>query len=140
MASDGNSGKIPNASLAHGSQATHSIVLQTASGKSLPPAGKTAASAGGSASSTPREVAAPVPAIQPAAPPPPVEPQALVDQLNKHLNDSGRPDQYRLDPSGKLIQQVNPANGAVIGEFSVIEFPALARGVGATGLLLNSLA
>ncbi len=39
-----------------------------------------------------------------------------------------------------MIQQVNPANGAVIGEFSVIEFPALARGVGATGLLLNSLA
>jgi len=130
MASDGNSGKIPNASLAHGSQATHSIVLQSSSGKSLPPAGKTAASAG---------VAAAVPAIKPPAQQP-VEPQALVDQLNKHLNDSGRPDQYRLDPGGKLIQQVNPANGAVIGEFSVIEFPALARGVGALGLLVDSLA
>jgi len=139
MASDGNSGKIPNASLAHGSQATHSIVLQSSSGKSLPPAGKSAASGGSSASSTPREPAPALPAVKPAAHQP-VEPQALVDQLNKNLNDSGRPDQYRLDPGGKLIQQVNPANGAVIGEFSVLEFPALARGVGATGLLLDSLA
>ena len=137
MASDGNSGKIPDASLVHGSQATHSIGLQSSSGKPLPPTGKTAAPGGNSTSSTPREAAAAVPAIKPVAQQP-VEPRALVDQLNKHLNDSGRPDQYRLDPAGKLIQQVNPANGAVIGEFSVIEFPALARGVGASGQLLDS--
>ncbi len=62
-------------------------------------------------------------------------------QLNKYLNDSGRPDEFRVDPaSGKLIQQVNPANGAVLGEFSVEEFPALARSVGASGLLIDSLA
>jgi hypothetical protein len=68
--------------------------------------------------------------------------RTLVDQLNKHLNDSGRSDEYRVDPDsgGKLIQQINPANGAVLGEFSVDEFPALARSVGASGLLVDSLA
>jgi hypothetical protein len=78
------------------------------------------------------------------APPPPrtTDPQSMVDHLNKNLNDSGRPDQFRLDPASgdRLIQQINPANGAVIGEFSVDEFPALARSVGATGLLIDSLA
>jgi len=66
----------------------------------------------------------------------------LVEQLNKFLNDSGRPDQFRLDPAsgGKLIQQINPATGAVVGEFSATEFPALARGVGVSGLLVDRLA
>jgi hypothetical protein len=68
------------------------------------------------------------------------EPQALVAQLNKLLNDSGLPDQFRLDPAGKLIQQINPATGAVVGELPASEFPALARTVGASGLLLDSLA
>jgi hypothetical protein len=69
------------------------------------------------------------------------DPQSLVQQLNKYLNDSGRPDQFRLDPSnGKLIQQVNPSSGAVVGEFSAAEFPALARSVGGAGLLIDSLA
>jgi len=67
--------------------------------------------------------------------------QALVAQLNKYLNDSGRPDQYRVDPqSGSMIQEINPANGAVIAEFAASEFPALARSVGASGLLVDSLA
>jgi hypothetical protein len=58
----------------------------------------------------------------------------LVVQLNKHLNDSGRPDQFRVDPgSDKVIQQINPANGEVVGEFLISEFPALARSVGVTG-------
>jgi hypothetical protein len=105
----------------------------------LPPAGKTAASGGSSASSTARAAAAAGPTIKPAAQQP-ADSQALISQLNKHLNDSGLPDQFRLDPAGKLIQQVNPANGAVIGEFAVSEFPALARGVGASGLLFDSLA
>jgi len=67
----------------------------------------------------------------------------FVTQLNKHLNDSGRPDQYRVDPqSGTTIQEINPANGEVIGEISASEFPALARSAGAsaTGLLVDSLA
>jgi hypothetical protein len=67
--------------------------------------------------------------------------QTLVTQLNKHLNDSGQPDQFRVDPhSNTMIQQVNPATGAVIGEFAASEFPALARSAGASGLLVDSLA
>jgi hypothetical protein len=66
------------------------------------------------------------------------EPQTLVDQVNKYLNDSGRPDEFRVDPnSSSYIQQVNPATGAVIAEYSVSEFPALARSVGASGLLID---
>jgi hypothetical protein len=62
--------------------------------------------------------------------------------LNKHLNDSGRPDQFRIAPNSgdKLIQQVNPASGEVIGEFLASEFPALARGAGLSGTLVDSRA
>jgi hypothetical protein len=67
--------------------------------------------------------------------------QTLVTQLNKHLNDSGQPDQFRVDPhSSTMIQEVNPATGEVIGEFAASEFPALARSAGASGLLVDSLA
>ena len=67
--------------------------------------------------------------------------QALAAQLNKVLNNSGRADQFRVDPtSDKYIQQVNPASGAVIAEYSVAEFPALARSIGASGLLVDETA
>jgi hypothetical protein len=101
------------------------------SGNTLPPGGKIEAQS----------------AAEPAIPrktvvPPTTDPQALVENLNKFLNDSGRPDQFRLDPAsdGKLIQQINPVSGAVIGEFSATEFPALARSVGVAGLLVDSVA
>jgi hypothetical protein len=139
MASDGSSGKIPNASPVHGSQATSSIRLQIGSGKVLPQTGTIpppgASPAAAAAPADPVVSQSTKPAVQR-----PTDPQAQVYQLNKHLNDSGLPDQFRLDPAGKLIQQVNPATGEVIGEFSVSEFPALARSVGASGLLLDDLA
>ena len=86
--------------------------------------------------------AAAVPTVTKAVVPQTTDPRSLVQNLNKFLNDSGRPDQFRLDPAsgGKLIQQINPATGAVIGEFSATEFPALARSVGVAGLLVDSLA
>jgi hypothetical protein len=120
MASDGNPVKIPAASLVHGSQAYIPVSSQQRGGTTLPIGGKIAAAP-----------AAQAPAKLSAA----TSTQALVAQLNKHLNDSGRPDQYRLDPSsgGKVIQQINPATGNVIGEFLVSEFPALARSVGVSG-------
>jgi uncharacterized FlaG/YvyC family protein len=64
----------------------------------------------------------------------------LVKQLNKFLNDSGRADQFRIDPESRnqIIQEINPANGAVVGEFSVSEFPALARSLGVSGILVDS--
>jgi hypothetical protein len=42
--------------------------------------------------------------------------------------------------SDKYIQQVNPANGAVVAEYPVDEFPALARSIGVAGLLIDDLA
>jgi hypothetical protein len=130
MATDGNPGQISATSLVQGSQAITSVTVQPGSGKPLPPTGNTATAAATAAAAATKLVATRA-----------ADPQALVAQLNKYLNDSGRPDEFRVDPaSGKLIQQVNPANGAVLGEFSVDEFPALARSVGASGLLIDSLA
>jgi hypothetical protein len=126
MASDGNPVKIPVASLVHGSQAHISVSIQERGGNVLPPGGK-----------TPTPPAAHAVAASNAA-----SVQALVAQLNKHLNDSGYPNQYRVDPNsnGKLIQQINPASGEVVGEFQISEFPALARSVGVSGALVDSRA
>jgi uncharacterized FlaG/YvyC family protein len=112
MASDGQTVKLPAISLVHGSQAP--TVVQH-SGKVLPQPGKRAAT--------------------PAA----TNVQAQVALLNKYLNDSGKPDQFRVDPSsnGKVIQQVNPATGEVVGEFPVSEFPALARSMGISGVVVD---
>jgi uncharacterized FlaG/YvyC family protein len=127
MASDGNPGKLAVTSVVQASQATLPISSQQSSGKALPAGGK----------NVPQ-----IPAAKTAAPPRSNDPQSLVDALNKYLNDSGRPDQFRLDATSgdMLIQQVNPTTGEVIGEFPVSEFPALARSVGASSLLIDSLA
>jgi uncharacterized FlaG/YvyC family protein len=127
MASDGNPVKIPVASLVHGSQAQIPVSIQPRSGKTLPASGKTVAAA--AAQEAP--VARSTPSVE-----------ALVAQLNKHFNDSGRPNQFRVDPNSdnKLIQQINPASGEVVGEFLISEFPALARSVGVTGVLVDSRA
>ena len=127
MATDGSPGQISAAALVQGSQAATSVTLQSGSGKSLPPTGKTATAAAAAAATKLAAARA-------------ADPQTLVEQLNKYLNDSGRPDEFRVDPTSKMIQQVNPANGVVLGEFAVDEFPALARSVGASGLLIDSLA
>jgi uncharacterized FlaG/YvyC family protein len=65
---------------------------------------------------------------------------ALVQQLNKYLNDSGRANQFRVDPLSRnqTIQEINPSNGEVIGEFAVNEFPELARSLGVSGILVDS--
>ncbi len=85
------------------------------------------------------------PSGKPAAAARPVLPaktdlQAQVSLLNKYLNDSGKPDQFRVAPHSddKLIQQINPANGEVIAEFPASEFAALARSVGISGVLVDS--
>ena len=65
---------------------------------------------------------------------------ALVALLNKYHNDTGRPSQFRVDPGsrGQTIQEINPSNGAIIGDFAVTEFPALARGLGIAGVWVDS--
>jgi hypothetical protein len=142
MASDGNPGKLAVTSLIHGSQPIQPVSGQQSSGKFLPAGGKNAPPAAAAGSVSTQAAADAVAAGRKAPPPRNTDPQSMVEILNKPLNDSGRPDQYRLDPTSgdKVIQQINPANGAVIGEFSVDEFPTLARSVGATGVLIDSLA
>ena len=127
MASSGDPVLMPATSLVHGSQAQTTVIVQQSSvqqssGKSLPQSGNTTVEAAKNGA-----------AAQPDL-------QAQVALLNKYLNDSGRPDEYRVDPASdaKLIQQINPATGAVIGEFSASEFPALARSVGVSGALIDS--
>ena len=114
MASDGQPVKIPAVSLVHGSQAPTTVAVQH-SGNVLPRSGR------------------------PAAPPAAASPRTQVQLLNKYLNDSGKPDQFRVDPSsdGKIIQQVNPANGTVIGEFPTSEFAELARSLGISGAVVD---
>jgi uncharacterized FlaG/YvyC family protein len=116
MASDGQTVTLPAISLVNGSQAPTAVVVQP-SGKVLPQPGKPAPSAASVASHI----------------------RAQVALLNKHLNDSGKPDQFRVDPSSddKLIQQINPATGEVVGEFPASEFAALARSVGISGVVVD---
>ena len=114
MASDGQPVKIPAVSLVHGSQAPKTVAIQH-SGNVLPPSGR--------------------PAARPAA----VNLQTQVQLLNKYLNDSGKPAQFRVAPDSndKLIQEVNPANGEVLAEFPASEFAALARSVGISGVVID---
>jgi hypothetical protein len=136
MASDGVPVNSPVTRLVQGSQASISGTVQKRTGKPLPGSGQV------------------LPA--PAAGHPRVDPatkhyaalgakhdadlQALIAHLNKHFNDSGQPIQFRVDPNSgsKLIQEINPATGEVVGEYLAAEFPALARGLGVSGLVVDS--
>jgi hypothetical protein len=125
MAIDANPVQIPATSV-HGSQAPTTVA---GSGKSLPPAGNATVAAAnarpGSAATTSAGNL-----------------QAQVALLNKSLNDSGRPDQYRVAPNSDstLIQEVNPATGAVIAEYPAITFPALAKSLGISSALIDEYA
>jgi uncharacterized FlaG/YvyC family protein len=114
MASESDPVRIPAASLVHGSQAQTTV---PASGKSLPASGQTA------------PTAASARATQASRSP---DLAAQVALLNKFLNDSGRPDEFRVAPQSgpALIQEINPASGEVIAEYPAIAFPALARSLG----------
>jgi len=136
MASDGVPVNPPVTRLVQGSQASISGTVQKRTGNPLPGSGQV------------------LPA--PAAAHPQVDPaikrgaalsatqdadlQALIAHLNKHFNDSGQPIQFRVDPNSdsKVIQEINPATGEVVGEYLAAEFPALARGLGVTGLVVDS--
>jgi hypothetical protein len=138
MASNGVPVSASVASILQGSQASQSISIPSTSGKVLPGGNAAVSLKATSAADSPAATA-----VAQAAAPATSQPslQSLIAQLNKYLNDSGRPDQYRVDPqSENTIQEVNPANGAVIGQFAASEFPALARSVGASGVLVDTLA
>ena len=90
----------------------------------------------------PAKRAAP-PVAAPKEPPVPLKGdnslQALISRLNKHLNDTGQPNQFRLDTASgsKQIQEINPATGDVVGEYSAVEFPALAQSLVFSGLIFD---
>ena len=165
MASDGSSAAISAPSAVLNSQAPGTTKFQPASGKTLPQSGNSAAAALAapltSASDAPPSSktvtsASPATATSNTAPSSnskadsspanstaasSTDPQVLVNQINKYLNDSGQADQFRLDPdSSSYIQQVNPASGAVVARYAVSEFPALARSIGASSLLIDDTA
>ncbi len=140
MASDAVPGSVP-AGLVHGSQAPKSTTVKSASGNARPPAGNgTNALAEKAAEPPPKSAGVPPSVLKPPSPSATAAKNAdlpkLVTQLNKYLNDSGRPNQFRVDPAsrGQTIQEINPANGEVIGEFSAAQFPELARSLGASGV------
>jgi len=66
--------------------------------------------------------------------------QSKLAQLNKSLNDSGLPAQFRASADDSYIEELNPLTGEVIAQYSASEFPALARSVGISGATVNSLA
>lgn len=98
-----------------------------------PPAGKPLPSSGNSSPGAAAQAAAQARNAQDVA--------AQVALLNKFLNDSGRPDQFRVAPNSdaKLIQEINPANGKVIAEYPSITFPELARSLGISGAVIDAL-
>jgi uncharacterized FlaG/YvyC family protein len=133
MASDGVPVNSPVTRLVHGSQASASIPVPPATGKTLP-------NTGGVLPATALAAPPPVKAADPAAAAKSeADLRALIARLNKALNDSGQPNQFRVDPTSgnKVIQEINPATGAVVGEYSTAEFPALARGLGVSGLVFD---
>ena len=139
MASDGVPGSPPVTRIEQGSKAPPTAPIQKATGNPLPTSGhvlpaKAAAQPAGQATAKPK---APAPPAKSEA-----DFQALIAHLNKQLNDTGQPNQFRLDtsPGSQLIQEVNPASGEVVGEYSIAEFPALARGLGVSGLVIDSFA
>jgi hypothetical protein len=104
------------------------VTVSPPSGKSLPPSGKPFPAPPGEAAANAANSGAAV------------RVQAQVALLNKYLNDSGRPDQFRVAPNSDstLIQEINPATGEVVGEYPAISFPALARSVGVSGAVIDS--
>jgi hypothetical protein len=126
MTSDATPVLIPAISLVHGSQAPTLVTSESSSGKSLPPGGRAgtvpAASAAKSSAGSRTNDA-----------------EAQVAFLNKFLNDSGKPNQFRVAPNtnSDLIQEINPANGAVIADYPVIAFPELARSLGISSALID---
>jgi uncharacterized FlaG/YvyC family protein len=130
MANDADSVKASTTPLVRGVQAPTSATASPSNGKFLPPGGSSAA-----ASAANSKPAKPVE----AAKPPPDLP-ALLAQLNKHLQSSGRPNHYKLDSSTghRVIQEINPDTSEVVSEIPANEFKALAQSLGISGLLFDA--
>jgi uncharacterized FlaG/YvyC family protein len=144
MASEVASVTTPAASLVHGSQAPK-IELHHSSGNTLPQSGKVTAlpAAAPQQTNVPKAVTPPAANAQQQAQQAQEaqQKQSLAGQvavLNKFLNDSGRPAQFRASSNNKVIEEINPATGEVIAEYSASVFAALAKSVGISGAVVNS--
>jgi uncharacterized FlaG/YvyC family protein len=131
MANDAVPVKASTTPLVRGTQSPTSATANPASGKSLPPGGSSTAAS----TTNPKQTR---PADNAAKAPPDLH--ALVAQLNKHLQSSGRPNHYRLDSSSgrRVIQEINPDTSKVVSEIPASEFKALAQSLGISGLLLDA--
>jgi hypothetical protein len=135
MTSEVPSVQISTTSLVQGSHAPAAVLVHK-SGNTLPQNGKvTAAPPASQPKITPEQQPAPKP-----APPPRTDLAAQVAVLNKFLNDSGRPAQFRASSNNKQIDEINPATGEVVAEYPAAEFAALARSVGISGALIDQRA
>ena len=130
MASDADSVKASTITPVRSSQPPPAATANPASGKILPPHG----------SSTVASTTNPKPA-KPAdsSAKPPADVHALLAQLNKHLQSSGRPNHYKLDASSgrEVIQEINPDTSEVVSEIPASQFKALAQSLAISGLLLD---
>jgi uncharacterized FlaG/YvyC family protein len=131
MANDADSVKASITPLVRGVQAPTAATANLASGKSVP-----LGSSSATASTTDPRPASPT---GNSAKPPPDLP-ALLAQVNKHLQSSGRPNHYKLDISAghSVIQEINPDTSKVVSEIPATEFKALAQSLGISGLLLDA--
>jgi uncharacterized FlaG/YvyC family protein len=127
MASDADSVKPTTIPLVRGVQSPASATARPASGKFLPPGGSSTA---GPKPAKPADNSAKLPPDLPA----------LLAQLNKHLQSSGRPNHYKLDSSTghRVIQEINPDTSEVVSEIPANEFKALAQSLGVSGLLVDA--
>ena len=136
MTSDVPSVSKSTTSLVHGSHAPTTVLVQK-SGNTLPQDGKVTAAPSAAQTKAP-----------PQQPQPTLEQQqadkaalaAQIRALNKSLNDSGRPAQFRASSNNKNIEEVNPANGQVVAEYPAEEFAELAKSVGISGAVINERA
>jgi hypothetical protein len=132
MTSEVPSVQISTTSLVQGSHAPTAVLVHK-SGNTLPQNGKVTATPPASQPKvTPQQQPAPKPAL-PQTP----DLAAQVAVLNKFLNDSGRPAQFRASSNNKQIDEINPANGEVVAQYPVAEFAELARSVGISGALVD---
>jgi hypothetical protein len=133
MTSEVPSVQISTTSLVQGSHAPTAVLVHK-SGNTLPQNGKVTATPPAVQTKVNTEQQQPPKApLQPVKP----EPAAQVAILNKFLNDSGKPAQFRASSNNKLIEEINPANGQVVAQYPVEEFAELARSVGISGALVD---
>lgn len=127
MASDADSVKPSTLPLVRGVQSPAPATTKPSSGKFVPP--------GGSSTAAPKPAKAADSSVKP-----PADLPALLEQLNKHLQSSGRPNHYKLDSSTghRVIQEINPDTSEVVSEIPANEFKALAQSLGISGLLLDA--